>query len=82
MCRNVAKEVDGGILAMRRKLCATFLTACMLLCSGCDILENAVSNIRGWDVSACVSGISVCWELFWDNSEKFEDGFVSALGGL
>lgn len=50
--------------------------------SGCKLLEVAVSDIGGWDVSACVSGFSTCWELFRDNSNKFEGGFVDALNGL
>lgn len=73
----------GGVV-MRKISCVYLLTACLMLCSGChlNLLENIASDIRGWDVSACVSGISVCWELFWDNSEKFEGGFTSALDGL
>jgi len=50
--------------------------------SGCKLLESLTSDVGGWDVSACVDGFGTCWELFWDNSDKFEDGFVDALGGL
>lgn len=67
---------------MGRILCTFLLTVCLITCSGCDLLEGAVSNIEGWDVSACVDGFSVCWELFWDNSDKFEDGFADAMGRL
>lgn len=67
---------------MRKMSCVFFLTTCLVLCSGCNLLEGVASNVAGWDVSACVSGIGVCWELFWDNSEKFEGGFVTAMGGL
>lgn len=54
----------------------------LVLCSGCDLLEDAVSDINDWDVSACVDGFGTCWELFWDNSDKFEDGFVDAMEGI
>ncbi len=67
---------------MRKKLCIIFLTSSMFLCSGCHLLEGLVSNVGGWDVSACVSGFSTCWELFTDNSGKFAGGFASALAGL
>ena len=67
---------------MRKIACIFVLAACLFLSSGCDLLESATSNVGGWDVSACVSGFSTCWELFWDNSEKFEDGFIAAIDGL
>ncbi len=61
------------------------IAVALFLTSGClheRLVEGAVSNVAGWDVSACVSGFGTCWDLFWDNSEKFEDGFVAALDGL
>jgi len=67
---------------MSRIACTLILTAVLFLTSGCPLLENATSNVGGWNVSACVDGFGTCWELFWDNSEKFEDGFVAALDGL
>lgn len=72
----------AGIATQTRKILASlFLTAGLLLSSGCDIIELAVSDIGGWDISACVGGgFDVCWELFSDNSEKFAGGFASALG--
>lgn len=64
-----------------KMLCVFFLTAC-LLCNGCNLLESVASDIGDWDVSACISGLDVCWDLFWDNSDKFEDGFTEAMGTL
>ncbi len=50
---------------------------------GCSsLLENVVSDVGGWDVSACVDGFGTCFELFRDNTDKFEGGFVDALNGL
>ena len=50
--------------------------------SGCRLLENAAGDVAGWDVSACVDGFGTCWELFTDNADKFEGGFVEAIGSL
>jgi len=52
------------------------------MCSGCNLLEGAASDVQGWDISACVDGLGVCWELFFDNADKFEDGFVAAMDSL
>lgn len=59
-----------------------FVLCFCLMCSGCDILENSVSDVYGWDLSACVGNFSTCWELFWDNSDKFEGGFVNIPWGV
>jgi len=67
---------------MSKIACTLLLTAALFLTSGCAILEKATSNVGGWDASACVKGYDVCWELFWDNSEKFEDGFIAAISGM
>ena len=67
---------------MRRMLCTLILSVGLLLGGGCTLLEGVTSNVVGWDVSACVSGFDVCWELFTDNAEKFEPGFVSALDSV
>lgn len=67
---------------VRMILFVVFLTACLFGCSGCNLLEGDVNDIGGWDISACVSGFDTCWELFWDNSDKFEDGFVDAMGTI
>lgn len=61
---------------MSKILFVLFLTTGLFLNSGC------LNNVAGWDVSACVTGFDTCWELFLDNSDKFEDGFVAAIDGL
>lgn len=62
------------------KIISTFLMILLLIgCSGCKLLESATSNISGWDISACVSGFDTCLELFTDNVDKFEDGFIEAI---
>lgn len=81
MCGNVAKEVDGEI-AMSKKIRVFFITICLATCGGCNLLEGAVSNVSGWDISACVSGFGTCWELWRDNADKFESGFTEAMENL
>jgi len=66
-----------------RKITFTLILTISLLCiTGCRLLESATDDVGGWDVSACVSGFDTCWNLFWDNSEKFEGGFEESLGEL
>lgn len=67
---------------MSKILCTLLLVVCLFGCSGCNLVEGLVEDVGGWDVSACVSGFSTCWDLFWDNSDKFEDGFVDAMSNL
>jgi hypothetical protein len=81
MFENEAKEV-GGVIVIYKILCTLLLIICFLGCNGCDLAEGLVSDVDGWDVSACVSGFDVCWELFTDNADKFEDGFVEAMDEL
>lgn len=64
---------------MRKMSFVFFLTACLFWCNGCRLLESAVSDVGGWDISACVDGFGTCWELFTDNADKFEAGFVDAI---
>lgn len=53
------------------------------MCVGCGSLaEHVASDVGGWDISACVSGFDTCWELFTDNADKFEGGFVDAVSGI
>jgi len=66
----------------RRKIYYLVFLTCLALCGGCRLLESSVSDVQGWDISACVSGMDTCWDLFWDNSDKFEGGFADAMGGL
>jgi hypothetical protein len=42
--------------------------------SGCDLINTALSDIGGWDVSACWGNIGVCYDLFSDNEEKILGG--------
>ncbi len=70
---------------MRKIACTLILTVALFLTSGCiheELVEGVVSDVAGWDVSACVSGFGTCWELFTDNAEKFEDGFADALDSI
>ncbi len=55
---------------MCKILCIFSFVICLFGCSGCDLLR-----INGWDLSACVSGMDTCWNLYWDNSDKFAGGF-------
>jgi hypothetical protein len=55
------------------------IAALLCLVSGCDLLGGASNLIIGWDVSACVSGYETCLELFSDNVEKFDNGFMPAI---
>lgn len=74
-----------GEKKMSKVACTLILAVLLFLTSGClheRLIEGAVSDVSGWDISACVSGFSTCWELFWDNSDKFEDGFINAIDGL
>ena len=43
---------------------------CLGFLAGCDLLEGAVSDVDGWDLSACVNGFGTCWELMWDNQDR------------
>ncbi|KKN70883.1 hypothetical protein LCGC14_0426690 [marine sediment metagenome] len=67
---------------MRKILCTLLLTICLLGCGGCKLIEGMVSNVGTWDLSACVDGFDTCWELFTDNTDKFEDGFVDGMNTL
>lgn len=40
------------------------------------VLENSLTNINNWDLSACVNGFDTCFELFQDN----RDQIVGELG--
>lgn len=61
------------------KFAILLLVLLLVPLSGCfieDILALSVSDIDGFDLSACVessAGRATCWELFWDNSEILFD---------
>ena len=82
MLAGEARTIHGEKKMMGRIACTLLLTAVLFLTSGCPLLENATSNVGGWDVSACVSGFDTCWELFTDNADKFEGGFADALDSI
>lgn len=65
-----------------RRILYTFLLIICLLNNSCRLLESAVSDINGWDISACVSGFDTCWEFYWDNVNKFSPGFEEAMEEL
>jgi hypothetical protein len=71
-----------GVVVMS-KICRTLiLTICLFGCSGCKLLESLTSDVGGWNLSACVSGLDTCWDLYWDNSSQFEDGFIDTVERL
>ncbi|KKM95015.1 hypothetical protein LCGC14_1192460 [marine sediment metagenome] len=41
---------------------------------GCSAAEFLLSDISGWDFSACVDGFSTCRELLEDNQDKIFGG--------
>ena len=64
---------------MKTKLLTGILFVSLL--SGCNLIENSLTNISGWDLSACYDGFSTCYELFTDNSDKILGGFNGNLPG-
>lgn len=58
---------------MYKILCTLFFMICLLGCNGCKPLENLASDVNSWNLSACVSGFGTCWELYFDNKDKFTD---------
>lgn len=65
-----------------RKISVVLFLTGLIMCNGCRLLEGVASDVGGWDISACVSDLDTCWELFTDNTDKFEGGFVEAMGEL
>lgn len=49
----------------------------LMYCGGCNILDN----VGGWNLSACQDNFDVCFELYWDNSDKINASFITALNG-
>jgi len=60
---------------MKKTLIGLVFVIVMCMSSGCKatdwILEGVLSDVEGWDLSACASKLSVCIELFTDNQDKF-----------
>lgn len=67
---------------MNRILCTLFFTICLLGCNGCKPLENLTNDVSGWNLSACVSDFGTCWKLYFDNRNKFANGFAGAMNAL
>ena len=63
-----------GEKTMRRWGIITILSVIILLCSGCEPIEWFLSDISGWNLSACVDGFNTCYELFMDNSDRILGG--------
>lgn len=57
-----------------KKMLFMIFTFIVFLISGCGILENSLTDISGWDLSACVDGFDTCYELFDDNSDLIFSG--------
>ncbi len=58
-------------------ICLVFIVV-MAMSSGCKtidfILEGALADVEGWDFTACVSNLGVCFEFAEDNYDKFSEG--------
>lgn len=54
---------------MKKSICMLFVGLSLLISAGCELL----TNIDGWDASACESGWNVCAELGWDNYDKIQE---------
>jgi len=64
-----------------RKNVLSFLLISIFFCflSGCTLFEYVLSDVSGWDLSACIDGFDTCFELFLDNSDKVGGDFVTAF---
>lgn len=65
---------------MKRYFIYVMIFAAMVCFSGCGVAEFALSDVNGWDYSACVSSFNnfgVCNEFFWDNFD-----IIQEQGGL
>jgi len=69
---------------MKKTLFMTlFILIAVFFLTGCSLIKGAVTDINGWDLSACVGRdeFKVCKELFLDNKDKILGG-ESALEGM
>ncbi len=55
---------------MKSKIAILITSLGLLLCSGCDFMEQMLSDIDGWDLSVCANYPGACWECYWDNIDK------------
>ena len=62
---------------MRKRHAAACLALLVSLLGGCVLdgpAEWALTDISGWNLSACWSGFGTCYELFTDNQERILGG--------
>ncbi len=53
------------------KFLRSLMVGGLMFASGCGIVEFALTDLNGWDLSACAGGgFDVCWELFTDNEDN------------
>ena len=67
----------GREVAMRKQHVVACLLLASLLLGGCVLdgpAEWALTDISGWDLSACWSGFGTCRELFTDNQQRILGG--------
>jgi hypothetical protein len=60
---------------MRKSILVILLGALLVTLSGCDVLNWALSDINGWDVTTCGHYPGACWEFFWDNTDMISTQF-------
>ena len=52
----------------------------LMFASGCGVVELALTDLDGWNLSACSGGgFNTCWQLFRDNDEKIFGGFDDSV---
>jgi len=58
------------------KMVTMALAAILMITCGCldTIGEYALSDLGGWDMSACWNGFDTCYELFSDNQDVILGG--------
>ncbi len=61
------------------KRCTVCLMLLFSLLGGCTL--NPLTDISGWDLSACWDGFGTCYELFTDNQQRILGG-QTAIGAI
>jgi len=64
---------------MRKRCTVCLMLLSSLLVGGCTL--NPLTDISGWDLSACWSGFGTCYELFTDNQQRILGG-QTAIGAI
>ena len=65
-----------------KKILSIIFCVGVLFIAGCGVVENSLTDISGWDLSACVDGFDTCWDLFWDNSDRILGGEPAIIENL